>query len=450
MAVVRSVFVCQQCDYRAPKWLGRCPECDAWASLVEEREGVASKHVAWERRPQPAVPFSEVSPADAERTPTGIPELDRVLGGGLVAGAVVLIGGEPGIGKSTLLLQAAAALAGSGARILYVTAEESSAQLRLRGDRLGVSGATLLVLAETDVGAILEAARSVDAVIVDSIQAVRCAELESVPGSVGQVREAASRFVGLAKATGVPVLLVGHVTKEGSLAGPRTLEHVVDAIVQFEGDRHHAHRLLRSIKNRFGPADELGVFTMTDRGLAGVASPSEIFLAERRDGEPGSAVLAAIEGTRALLVEIQALVGEPSQGTPRRTALGVDGGRLALILAVLQRRAGLDLASRDVFVNVPGGIEIAEPAADLAIALAAASSLSRRPLPRKRAVIGELGLGGEIRSVSRLDARLKEAARLGFTGALVPASAAGIAPPSGLKLIPVRHVGDALAELAAP
>lgn len=448
MAAARTVFVCQQCGYRAPKWLGRCPECDAWASLVEERETAASPRGFRERAAQVPVPYPDVSRADAERTSTGIPELDRVLGGGLVAGAVVLVGGEPGIGKSTLLLQAASALATSGAAVLYVTAEESAAQLRLRGDRLGVGSQRLLVLAETDVGAIVDASRAAGAVVVDSIQAVRCAELESVPGSVGQVREAASRFVGLAKATGIPVLLVGHVTKDGSLAGPRTLEHVVDAIVQFEGDRHHAHRILRTIKNRFGPSDELGVFTMTDAGLSGVANPSELFLAERLDGEPGSAVLAAVEGTRALLVEVQALVGETVQGSPRRTALGVDGGRLALILAVLQRRAGLDLASRDVFVNVPGGIEIAEPAADLAIAMAAASSLSGRPVAHGRAVIGELGLAGEIRSVSRLDARLREVARLGYEAALVPSSAADAPAPDGLELIPVRHVVDALAELS--
>lgn len=447
MPAHRTVFVCQQCGYRAPKWLGRCPECEAWASLVEEPDGGLSPRVIGTRRGSAPVPYPEVSPADAERTSTGLPEFDRVLGGGLVAGAVVLVGGEPGIGKSTLLLQAASSLAAGGATVLYVTAEESAAQLRLRGDRLGVGSSRLLVLAETDVGAILEASRTATALVIDSVQAVRCAELESVPGSVGQVREAASRFVGLAKARNVPVLLVGHVTKEGSLAGPRTLEHVVDVIVQFEGDRHHAHRILRTIKNRFGPADEIGVFTMTDAGLAEVASPSELFLAERLEGEPGSAVLAAVEGTRALLVEVQALVGEPAQGSARRTALGVDGGRLALILAVLQRRAGLDLAARDVFVNVPGGIPITEPAADLAIAMAAASSLSGRPMARRRAVIGELGLAGEIRSVSRLETRLKEAARMGFEAAVVPASAAGAAVPDGLDLIPVRHVCDALVEI---
>lgn len=433
----RPDFVCSACGYRAPKWLGRCPECDAWGTVAPaEGPGGAPR----------AVPFPSLSPADAERRSTGLPELDLVLGGGLVPGGVVLLGGEPGIGKSTLLLQAASAVADSGAGVLYVSAEESAAQLRLRGDRLGVRSDRLFVLAETDVAAIAGVARDarVEAVVVDSIQAVRCADVDSVPGSIAQVRESAARLVSLSKATGIPFLLVGHVTKDGSIAGPRALEHVVDTVLQFEGDRHHAHRVLRTLKNRFGAADELAVFTMGDRGLSGVGNPSALFLAERLEGVPGSAVLAAVEGTRSVLVEVQALVGEPSQGSPRRTALGVDAGRLALILAVLERRCGLDLSLRDVFVNVPGGIAIDEPAADLAIAVAAASSLSGRPLPR-RVVLGELGLAGEVRSVSRLDARLREAARMGFGAALVPAAASTATPPPGLTLVPVRHVGDALA-----
>ena len=444
MALPRTAHVCQQCGYRAPKWLGRCPECEAWGSLVEETVGPASART---RAPAlPATPWPDLPRAESDRTSTGIAEFDRVLGGGLVPGAVILLGGEPGIGKSTILLQVVSRLAEDGREVVYVSAEESATQLRLRGERLGVRSSKLRVLAETDVDAAIAASRDARAraVIVDSIQAVRCAELASVAGSVGQVREAASRFVTFAKAEGVPVVLVGHVTKDGTLAGPRTLEHVVDTILQFEGDRHHAHRILRAVKNRFGPADELGVFAMTDEGLRAVDNPSEVFLAERPDAAPGSTVLPAIEGSRALLVEVQALVGEPAQGNPRRTALGIDAGRLALILAVLGRRAGLDVAARDVFVNVPGGIEVAEPAADLAIALSAVSSLTRRAISRHRVVFGELGLTGEIRSVSRVEARLKEAARLGFTSAVVPYSAATAVVPAGLDLLPVRHLLEAL------
>lgn len=444
-----SSWSCQQCGYRSAKWLGRCPGCDAWNALVEEPDRSA-------RSPRPPraggvvpIPYPEIRASDASRASTGIAELDRVLGGGLVAGAVVLLAGEPGIGKSTLALQAAERLAESGGGVLYVSGEESAAQLRLRGDRIGVRSAHLRVLAETDVEAVLDAARgsAVAAIVVDSIQAVRCGDLESVPGSVSQVRESAQRFVAYAKATSTPVLLVGHVTKDGAIAGPRTLEHVVDTVLYFEGDRHHAHRLLRAHKNRFGPADEIGVFSMGDEGLRGVANPSEIFLAERPLGAPGSAVLAAVEGTRPLLVEVQALVGENAAGAPRRTALGVDPGRLALILAVLQRRAGIDVGGRDVFVNVAGGLAIDEPAADLAVAAACTSSLSGRPIPDRWAIVGEIGLSGEIRSVSRLEVRLKEAARLGFRAALVPASAS-MSAPDGLTLLPVRHLADALEALA--
>lgn len=439
----KGVHVCRACGYRNAKWLGRCPECDRWGTLEPVPDASAgTADVA-------PVPWPQLPEADASRRSTGSTELDRALGGGLVSGSVVLVGGEPGIGKSTLLLQAASDLAGGGRRVLYVSGEESLPQLRIRGERLGVGSADLLVLAETDVDAVCEAARRerVDALVVDSIQAVRCRDVESIPGSVAQVRESASRFVELAKATGIPVFLVGHVTKDGALAGPRLLEHAVDTVLHFEGDRHHAHRILRARKNRFGASDEIGVFAMSDSGLRGVPRPSEAFLAERPSEAPGSVVLAALEGTRTLLVEVQALVGEPSQATPRRTALGVDAGRLALILAVLERRAGLPLACRDVFVNVAGGLAVEEPAADLPIALSIASSLLGRPAPLRLVAAGEIGLVGEIRAVSRLATRLHEGARMGFECAVVAASASESDVPAGMTLERASHVVEALAVL---
>ena len=441
--MTKAIYVCQQCGFQSGKWHGRCPSCDSWDSLVEEA-GTSARRVASSREAD-VIPYPEVTNADLQRTSTGQPEFDRVLGGGLVPGGVVLVGGEPGVGKSTLLLQTASSLANSGKRVLYASGEESPAQLRLRGERLAVSSQNLLILADTDVDVIAEAARRsrADVLLVDSIQAVRCAELTSVPGSVGQVRESAARLVALAKSSGLPVVLVGHVTKDGAIAGPRTLEHVVDTVIQFEGDRHHAHRILRALKNRFGPSDEIGVFSMGDAGLTGVANPSEIFLAERARGCPGSAVLAAIEGLRPLLVEVQALVGEAAHGSPRRVALGVDAGRVAMILAVLARRAGLDVTGRDVFVNVAGGLETTEPAADLAVALAAASSLTGQALPERMTIFGEIGLAGEIRNVARLDARLREAGRLGFDTALVPAGAPAVSSPD-VRVLPVRHLAEAL------
>ena len=420
MARRLTVFECTVCGFQSPKWLGRCPECGAWSTLEESAPNRAEPTApGTQSRP---IPFPEIPESEVTRLSTGIPELDRVLGSGLVPGAAILLGGEPGIGKSTILLQAASILASRDHNVLYVTGEESATQLRLRGDRLDVKEKTLLVLEETDVDRITATAKenSPTLLIVDSIQAVSCSDVASVPGSIAQVRESASRLVRLAKSTNLPVILVGHVTKEGGLAGPRALEHVVDTVVQFEGDRHHAHRILRTLKNRFGPSDEIGVFRMTSTGLQEVPNPSEVFLAERPENVPGSAVHAAIEGTRPILVEIQALVGEPMQGNPRRTALGIDSQRLALILAVLQRRAGLALSDRDVFVNVAGGLTLTEPASDLAVAAAVASSFHRKPIPQDWALIGELGLAGELRSVSRLDARIKEAERLGFKRTLTP------------------------------
>jgi len=440
------LYVCVECEHRTRKWFGRCPDCGAWDALVERDEPTRGRRSGVAASETILCPYPEIETSDQPRSSTGIGELDRVLGGGMVQGAVVLIGGEPGIGKSTLLLQAASAGADSGRTVLYVSGEESLAQLRSRGDRLGVRSPKLLVAAETDVESILGVADSAKPtqLVVDSIQAVRCAGLDSVPGSVSQVREAASRFVAWAKSTATPVLLVGHVTKDGTLAGPRLLEHVVDTVIQFEGDRHHDHRLLRARKNRFGPTDELGVFAMTEAGLVEVTDPSRLLLAERSEGAPGSAVLAAVEGTRPLLVEIQALAGEPIQGTPRRTVLGVDSNRVALILAVLQRRIGLELANRDVFVNVTGGLSVQEPAADLAVALAIVSSALQKPLPPRLVLAGEIGLTGEIRAISRMEPRLRETRRLGFDSAITPVTGLPTAAVEGLQLRPVRDLEEAL------
>ena len=413
-------FACNACGYRSAKWLGRCPGCDAWNTLGERRAAVRAETLR-------ALPLSALSSAAIDRLPTGLGELDRVLGGGIVPGSVVLIGGEPGIGKSTLLLQAGAAIAASGRAVLYLSGEEAAPQIRLRAERLAAARSELLVACDTDVERMLATARETAPalVVVDSIQAVRCADLGAQAGGVAQVREAASRFVALAKETGTPVLLVGHVTKDGTLAGPRTLEHLVDAVLQFEGDRHHAQRLLRALKNRFGPTDELGVFSMAESGLVEVPNPSELFLGRRGAQTPGSTVLPALAGTRPLLVEIQALVGEPVQGSPRRTALGLDPARLAMILALIQRWLGIELAHRDVFANAAGGAEVVEPAADLALFAALVSSATRRAVPSDWVLLGEIGLGGEVRAVSGVPARLREAARLGFRTAVVPEGSPG-------------------------
>ena len=445
--MARVAHVCRECGFGSSKWLGRCPGCDAWGTFETTTEAPASRSSA----PTP-IGWHEIPAAEASRRSTGSPELDRVLGGGLVSGSVILVGGEPGVGKSTLLLQAASDLADGGLRVLYVSGEESLPQLRLRGERLGVRSENLLVLSETDVDAACESAlrERIAVVIVDSIQAVRCVDLDSLPGSVTQVRESASRFLALAKGSGLPVFLVGHVTKDGTIAGPRVLEHLVDTVLQFEGDRHHAHRILRARKNRFGPSDEIGVFSMGDAGLRAVPHPSEVFLAERPSGAPGSVVLPALEGSRTVLVEVQALVGEPSQATPRRSALGVDPGRLALILAVLERRADVAVANRDVFVNVAGGLEIDEPAADLPIALAIASSLYSRPAPRGLLAAGEIGLAGEVRAVSRLGARLREGARMGFDQAVVAAGPTPVEAPETITVHRVAHLREALAQLRRP
>jgi DNA repair protein RadA/Sms len=437
-----TVFACQSCGSASPKWLGRCPECGEWNSYVEEVRGPKTP----EAEGALAAPIAGEAPAGEGRVETGMPGLDRVLGGGIVAGSVVLIGGEPGIGKSTFLLQVARAVAARGGEVLYATAEESAAQVRLRGERLRIREGGLLLMAETDVDRIVAGAerRSPALLIVDSIQAVRDPALSSAAGTVSQVRECAAVLLRYAKSRGVPVVLIGHVTKDGSLAGPKSLEHLVDTVVTLEGDRTSLRRLLRAAKNRFGPVDELALYDMTGEGLTEITNPSAALLAERRRGLPGSAVTAAREGSRCLLVEIQALVGPSTAGSPRRVAIGVDGGRLALLLAVLEG-AGLSLSSREIFVSCAGGLETAEPASDLAVVAALVSSARGRAIPGDVACFGEIGLLGEVRRVPAAGSRLKEAAAMGFTTVYLPAGDAGEAARfPDMRVRPVDRVAELL------
>jgi DNA repair protein RadA/Sms len=436
MERARTQYVCQNCGHASAKWMGRCPSCGEWNTLVEELETSRSQPA---RRAAPAaepVSVAAVETAAEQRISTGAAEFDRILGGGLVTGSAVLIGGDPGIGKSTLLLQMAERVARGGGRVLYVSAEESVQQTKLRAERLGVGAPALLLLSENDLDVILETARRVRpaALIVDSIQTIYRSDVASAPGSVAQVRECTAALVRLAKEQGIATFIVGHVTKEGALAGPRVLEHLVDTVVSFEGDRHHAYRILRATKNRFGSTNEIGVFEMAGNGLIEVPNPSAAFLSERPEAAPGSAVVCAVEGTRPLLVEVQALVSPTHFGMPRRTAAGVDYNRLLLLLAVLERRAGLQLAGQDVYVSVAGGVGVEEPAADLGVAVAVASSFRNRPVDPHTVVIGEVGLAGEIRGVPQMGKRLSEAMRLGFERAVIPRS--GGAPfPHGLHVL---------------
>lgn len=453
----KHVFVCQECGAQSPKWLGRCPDCGAWNSLVEERVADAATAPAGNRyglaAPGGATGaklYAEVETSTAARLPTGIDELDRVLGGGVVPGSMVLLGGEPGIGKSTLLLQAAANVARTIGPVLYSSGEESEHQVKSRGERLGVGRAPLYLLAETCLERILEELTRLRPalVIVDSIQTVFSLKMQSAPGSIGQVREAATQLLFAAKAQNVPTFVVGHVTKEGSLAGPKALEHVVDTVLYFEGARHQSHRIVRAVKNRFGAVSELGVFEMTGEGLRPVPNPSQLFLAERPADTPGSSVLCCIEGSRPLLVEVQALVSASTFGNARRMASGIDQGRLSLLLAVLEKRAGLHVAGEDVFVNVAGGMTIDEPAADLSVAAAVASSLRNRPVAPATAVFGEIGLGGEVRGTPQAALRVREAAQLGFERCVLPA--ANLDPSDralndgDCQLVAVRTVSEAL------
>ena len=446
-------WVCQQCNWSYARHMGKCPNCGAWDSLVEtlldpEPELRTVATLPYDA-PTPQ-PLSQVAMGAIPRIPVAMGEFARVLGGGLVPGSIVLIGGEPGIGKSTLLLQVAAALGTEGLPVLYVSGEESPQQIRMRADRLDIVGDPLYLLSETEVGAILAQADAmvphIRALVIDSIQTMHTEDLSSASGNVSQVRESASRFQRWAKACGVPVFLVGHVTKEGAIAGPKVLEHIVDTVLYLEGDPFHAYRLLRSVKNRFGATSEVGVFEMQAKGMIEVLNPSEAFLAERMVNIPGSAVAITVEGTRPLLVEVQALASPTSFGNPRRTANGLDFNRLLLTIAVLTRRVGLNLGEQDVFASVVGGLQVEEPAADLAVVLALASSLWDLPVPADMAMVGEVGLSGEVRSVSQMEPRLNEAARLGFRKAIVPRrlGRTSFTPPENFETIQVRSVREAI------
>lgn len=455
MAKAQTRYICRNCGYESPKWLGKCPSCDEWGALEETVTLTAPKSLT----ARASLPASFVgqskpqrltdvpSPSEEGRILSGISEFDRVLGGGIVRGALTLIGGEPGIGKSTLLTQVAGQFAATGGKTLYVSGEESATQIKLRAERLGITSGDLLLHNETDVMLIASTIQTEHPafVIIDSIQTMQHPEIESSAGSVSQVRAATAQFALTAKGEGIPIFLVGHVTKEGTLAGPRVLEHMVDTVLTFEGDRHYTYRILRAVKNRFGSTDEIGLFEMHEEGLVEVPNPSEMLLAERTQNTAGSAVLATVEGTRPLLIEVQALVAPSYLTNPRRTVAGVDTNRVNLILAVLEKRVGVSLANQDVFVNLAGGVRVEEPAADLAVAVAAASSFQERPVDSTTIFAGEVGLGGEVRAVGHMEQRLREAARMGFRQAIIcTRNKAGLRRTPDLHVIGVDTVRQAL------
>jgi DNA repair protein RadA/Sms len=453
MTKVRTVFACQACGFESSKWLGRCPDCGEWNSLVEERQEIAPPpgrgrpdQMALAGTSSKPKAFDLVEVGEGSRVASGMGEFDRVLGGGIVPGSLVLIGGEPGIGKSTLLLQVAHLLGRTHGSVLYVSGEESERQIRLRGERLGISGGGLFLMAETALERILEEVDSLKpaALIVDSVQTVFSSRFPSAPGSISQVREVATQLLFVAKQRGITTFLIGHVTKDGSLAGPKSLEHIVDTVLYFEGEKRHHHRVVRAVKNRFGAVSELGVFEMTGAGLKPVPNPSTLFLAERKEGAPGSAVVATIEGSRPMLVEVQALVTPTSFGTPRRMSLGIDPNRTSLLLAVLEKRVGLELLGDDVFVSVAGGLDVDEPAADLGVAAAVASSFRGRPLPPHTVLFGEVGLGGEVRGAGQAPLRVREAAQMGFTRCILPARNVPEDAEAGIDLVGVATLEEAL------
>ncbi|MDA8078824.1 MAG: DNA repair protein RadA [Nitrospiraceae bacterium] len=449
MAKVKTFYQCQACGFSSPKWLGKCPDCGGWNTLVEEKSFSGQRQAASFASHGKAAPVAlqMVEGTSGKRIGTGISELDRVLGGGVVPGSVVLVGGDPGIGKSTLLLQACSGLSAAAGKLLYVSGEESPQQIKMRADRLSVQAEGIVLLSETGLEGIIEAAAKLSpgAMVVDSIQTVYTQELLSAPGSVGQVRECAAKLMLFAKRSGIPVFIVGHVTKEGTIAGPRVLEHIVDTVLYFEGDRGHSYRILRTIKNRFGSTNEIGIFEMSDSGLIEVENPSELFLSERPKNVSGSTVVASLEGTRPLMVEIQALVSQTNFGMPRRTTIGVDFNRVNLLIAVLEKRAGLHLGGMDVFINVVGGLRIIEPAVDLGVIATIASSAREAPVDPRTFLFGEVGLSGEIRAVAQAEARLKEAAKIGFARAVIPAgNAEKYRGCDGLSITGVKNVEECL------
>jgi DNA repair protein RadA/Sms len=449
MAKQKTKFCCQECGHESPKWLGKCPGCQAWNTFVEELETTRSQmiHSSLLHTKEKAISIINIKSGEEQRILTGNNELNRVLGGGLVPGSLLLVGGDPGIGKSTLLLQTSHDLTQVGKKVLYISGEESIRQTKLRADRLNASSELLYVLCETNLEQIEASIEEVqpDFVVIDSIQTVYHPAVSSAPGSVSQVRECTGHFMRIAKIKGIATVLVGHVTKEGAIAGPRMLEHMVDCVLYFEGERHHSYRLLRAVKNRFGSTNEIGIFEMRESGLVEVSNPSELFLSERSLGVAGSTVVASMEGSRPVLVELQALVSSTNFPSPRRMATGIDHNRLSLIIAVLEKRMGMFLQNQDAYVNVAGGIKLDEPAVDLGIAVCIASSLRDQPTQPYDVVFGEVGLTGEVRGVSRVDQRVREAEKLGFRRVIVPEkSLKGWTAPSGIEIIGVNTVAEAL------
>jgi DNA repair protein RadA/Sms len=452
MAKRKTRFVCQSCGYESAKWMGKCPGCGAWNTMVEELEPQTSSrrltfNTGLQSESVKPRPITEVETKQEARIFTRFQELNRVLGGGIVNGSLVLIGGDPGIGKSTLLLQVSSQLADSSYKVLYISGEESVKQIRLRADRLDVKSNDLFVVSETDLEYISKYIDEMHPafVVIDSIQTIYLSHITSAPGSVAQVRECTAELMKLAKTKGIPIFIVGHVTKEGSIAGPRLLEHMVDAVLYFEGERHHTYRILRAVKNRFGSTNEIGIFEMKELGLQEVLNPSEIFLEERPVGVAGSTVVASMEGTRPVLVEVQALISPTSFGNPRRMATGIDHNRVSLIMAVLEKRAGMLLQNQDAYLKVAGGMKLDEPAIDLAVALSIASSFRDRPSSPMDVVIGEVGLTGEVRRVSRIEQRVQEAAKLGFKRAIIPQkNLGGWTVPDDIEVVGVSNIGEAL------
>ncbi|MEW5977124.1 MAG: DNA repair protein RadA [Acidobacteriota bacterium] len=445
MSKAKPVFICQVCGHAAPKWMGKCPACGEWNSLVEEMVSDSGREGRLASASRGPIRFDEIACQDYERWPSGLEEFDRVLGGGIVPGSLVLIGGDPGIGKSTLLLQIAALIQRSRGVVLYVSGEESERQIKMRGDRLGIQCQELYLLAETCLERIFEhiARLTPQAIILDSVQTAYSEKLSSAPGSIGQVRETANQFLALSKTQSIPVFLIGHITKDGTLAGPKALEHVVDAVLYFEGERYQSHRIIRTVKNRFGAANELGVFEMSSEGLVPVENPSQLFLAQRPVGAAGSVVICCVEGSRPILVELQALVSSSNYASARRMAAGVDPNRVSLMLAMLEKRLGMQLVGSDVYVNVAGGLQVDEPATDLGVVTAVVSSYRNRPLDPDTVVLGEVGLAGEVRSIHHASLRLRECAKLGFRKCVMPRSSLPEARDDlDLEVLPVDSVQE--------